>query len=171
MAEEIYHIPVLLQPSVDGLDIKPDGVFVDVTFGGGGHTREILSRMTKGRLFGFDQDQDAFDNCPKDSRFVFVQSNFRYLKNFLRYHDVEAVDGILADLGVSSHHFDEAERGFSFRFEEVEFGYANESGIGFNCCHLVEYLAGRSGWLLFFAIMENSGMPGDLQGRLRQHAT
>jgi 16S rRNA (cytosine1402-N4)-methyltransferase len=120
MAEEIYHIPVLLQPSVDGLDIKPDGVYIDVTFGGGGHTREILSRMTKGRLFGFDQDQDALDNCPQDSRFVFVQSNFRYLKNFLRFHEVEAVDGLLADLGVSSHHFDEAERGFSFRFEEVE---------------------------------------------------
>jgi 16S rRNA (cytosine1402-N4)-methyltransferase len=120
MAEEIYHIPVLLQPSVDGLDIKPNGVYVDVTFGGGGHTREILRRMTKGRLFGFDQDQDALDNCPQDSQFVFVQSNFRYLKNFLRFHDVDAVDGILADLGVSSHHFDEAERGFSFRFEEVE---------------------------------------------------
>ncbi len=120
MAEEIYHIPVLLQPSVDGLGIKPDGVYVDVTFGGGGHSREILSRMTSGRLFGFDQDQDALRNCPQDQRFVFVQSNFRYLKNFLRYHEVEFVDGILADLGVSSHHFDEAERGFSFRFEDVD---------------------------------------------------
>lgn len=120
MAEEIYHIPVLLQPSVDGLDIKPEGIYVDVTFGGGGHAREILSRMTKGCLYGFDQDQDAFDNCPRDSRFVFVQSNFRYLKNFLRFHEVEAVDGILADLGVSSHHFDEAGRGFSFRFEDVD---------------------------------------------------
>jgi len=120
MAEEIYHIPVLLQPSVDGLDIKPDGVYVDVTFGGGGHSREILSRMVSGCLFGFDQDQDALRNCPNDQRFVFVQSNFRYLKNFLRYHEVEAVDGILADLGVSSHHFDEAERGFSFRFEDVD---------------------------------------------------
>jgi len=120
MAEEIYHTPVLLQPSVDGLDIKPDGNYVDVTFGGGGHSREILSRITSGRLFGFDQDQDALENCPNDQRFVFVQSNFRYLKNFLRFHEVEAVDGILADLGVSSHHFDEAERGFSFRFEDVD---------------------------------------------------
>lgn len=120
MAEEIYHIPVLLQPSVDGLDIKPNGIYVDVTFGGGGHSREILNRMTSGCLYGFDQDQDALSNCPQDSRFVFVQSNFRYLKNFLRFHEVEAVDGVLADLGVSSHHFDEAERGFSFRFEDVD---------------------------------------------------
>lgn len=120
MAEESYHIPVLLQPSVDGLVIKPGGIYVDVTFGGGGHSREILGRLSSGRLYGFDQDQDALRNCPQDDRFVFVQSNFRYLKNFLRYHGVDAVDGILADLGVSSHHFDEAERGFSFRFEDVD---------------------------------------------------
>lgn len=120
MAEEIYHIPVLLQPSVDGLNIKPNGVYVDVTFGGGGHSREILNRLTSGRLIGFDQDQDALKNCPPDQRFIFVQSNFRYLKNFLWYHKIDSVDGILADLGVSSHHFDEAERGFSFRFEEVD---------------------------------------------------
>lgn len=131
MAEEIYHIPVLLQPSVDGLAINPNGVYVDVTFGGGGHSREILSRMTGGLLLGFDQDRDALKNCPNDPRFVFVQSNFRFLKNFLRYHGVEQVDGILADLGVSSHHFDAAERGFSFRFEDVDLDMRmnRESGL------------------------------------------
>ena len=113
-----YHIPVLLKPSVDGLNIRPDGVYVDVTFGGGGHSREILSRLGKnGRLLSFDQDEDAERNIVADPRFTFVRSNFRYLHNFLRYYDVEQVDGILADLGVSSHHFDDSERGFSFRFE------------------------------------------------------
>ena len=113
-----YHIPVLLKPSVDGLNIRPDGVYVDVTFGGGGHSREILSRLGEnGRLLSFDQDEDAERNIVADPRFTFVRSNFRYLHNFLRYYDVEQVDGILADLGVSSHHFDDSERGFSFRFE------------------------------------------------------
>ncbi|NDV57336.1 16S rRNA (cytosine(1402)-N(4))-methyltransferase RsmH [Bacteroides sp. 519] len=118
--EKIYHIPVLKEESVDGLniDLTPDGTYVDVTFGGGGHSREILSRLgTKGRLLGFDQDQDAERNIVNDDRFIFVRSNFRYLTNFLRYHNVETVDGILADLGVSSHHFDDSERGFSFRFD------------------------------------------------------
>jgi 16S rRNA (cytosine1402-N4)-methyltransferase len=118
MAEPVYHIPALLTETVDGLNIRLDGVYVDVTFGGGGHTREILARLgERGRLFGFDQDIDALKNVPDDKRFTFVRSNFRYLKNFLRYHGVDAVDGILADLGVSSHHFDDAERGFSFRFD------------------------------------------------------
>ena len=113
-----YHIPVLLKPSVDGLNIRPDGVYVDVTVGGGGHSREILSRLGEnGRLLSFDQDEDAERNIVADPRFTFVRSNFRYLHNFLRYYDVEQVDGILADLGVSSHHFDDSERGFSFRFE------------------------------------------------------
>ena len=113
-----YHIPVLLKPSVDGLNIRPDGVYVDFTFGGGGHSREILSRLGEnGRLLSFDQDEDAERNIVADPRFTFVRSNFRYLHNFLRYYDVEQVDGILADLGVSSHHFDDSERGFSFRFE------------------------------------------------------
>jgi len=113
-----YHIPALLNETIDGLDIKPDGVYVDVTFGGGGHSREILSRLGKnGKLLGFDQDEDAVKNALDDPRFIFVRSNFRYLTNFLRYHNIEKVDGILADLGVSSHHFDEAERGFSFRFD------------------------------------------------------
>jgi len=118
MAEQEYHIPALLHETVDGLDIKPDGIYVDVTFGGGGHSKEILNRLgAKGRLFGFDQDLDAVKNAVDDKRFTFVRSNFRFLKNFLRYHNVEKVDGVLADLGVSSHHFDEAERGFSFRFD------------------------------------------------------
>ena len=114
----IYHIPVLLKQSVDGLNIRPDGIYVDVTFGGGGHSREILSRLgVNGRLLSFDQDEDAERNIVADPRFTFVRSNFRYLHNFLRYYNVEQVDGILADLGVSSHHFDDSERGFSFRFE------------------------------------------------------
>lgn len=119
MAEEMaYHIPALLTETIDGLQIKPDGIYVDCTFGGGGHTRAILEKLgPKGRLFGFDQDLDAVKNIPDDPRFVFVRGNFRYLKNFLKYHGVEKVDGILADLGVSFHHFDEAERGFSFRFD------------------------------------------------------
>jgi len=120
MTEPVYHTPALLNETIDGLDIKPDGIYVDVTFGGGGHSKEILSRLgKKGKLVGFDQDEDAIKNAIKDPRFIFVRSNFRYLKNFLRYHNIEKVDGILADLGVSSHHFDEAERGFSFRFDGV----------------------------------------------------
>lgn len=115
---ETYHVPVLLKESVDGLDIKPDGIYVDVTFGGGGHSREILRRLgPEGRLFSFDQDEDAEQNIVDDSRLTFVRSNFRYLKNWMRYYDVERIDGLLADLGVSSHHFDDAERGFSFRFD------------------------------------------------------
>ena len=115
---ETYHIPVLLQESIDGLDIKPDGVYVDVTFGGGGHSREILRRLGKnGHLYSFDQDEDAERNILDDDRFTFVRSNFRYLRNWMRYYDVEQIDGLLADLGVSSHHFDDETRGFSFRFD------------------------------------------------------
>lgn len=116
--ETTYHIPVLLTQSVDGLITRPEGTYVDVTFGGGGHSREILRRLSPdGRLLSFDQDEDAEHNIVNDQRFTFVRSNFRYLRNFLRYHQVEEVDGILADLGVSSHHFDDSERGFSFRFD------------------------------------------------------
>lgn len=110
-------MPVLLRESVDGLDIKPDGDYLDLTFGGGGHSREILRRLGAGRLMGFDQDEDVLPNIPEDERFVFVNHNFRYLQNFVRYYGWGQVDGILADLGVSSHEFDEAERGFSFRFD------------------------------------------------------
>ena len=121
--EIVYHVPVMLNESVDGLDIKAGGVYVDVTFGGGGHSKEILSRIHKagsGHLYSFDQDADAADNAEmmdSDSCFTFVRSNFRYLKNFLRYYGEEQIDGLLADLGVSSHHFDDSERGFSFRFD------------------------------------------------------
>ena len=115
---EGYHVSVLLKESVDGLGIKPDGVYVDVTFGGGGHSREILSRLgEKGHLYSFDQDEDAEQNIVSDERFTFVRSNFRYLKNWMRYYGVEEIDGLLADLGVSSHHFDDETRGFSFRFD------------------------------------------------------
>lgn len=117
-AELIYHVPVLLNESIDGMNIHPGGTYVDVTFGGGGHSKEILSRLDDtAHLYSFDQDEDAEKNVMKDSRFTFVRSNFRYLYNFLRYYDVKGVDAILADLGVSSHHFDDSVRGFSFRFE------------------------------------------------------
>ena len=115
---ETYHVPVLLMESVDGLAIKPDGVYIDTTFGGGGHSREILSRLgKKGHLFSFDQDADAERNSINDKRFTFVRSNFRYIKNWMRYYGIEQIDGLLADLGVSSHHFDDETRGFSFRYE------------------------------------------------------
>ena len=114
---DTYHIPVLLKESIDGLNIQPEGVYVDVTFGGGGHSREILRRLGKnGRLYSFDQDADAEQNIVADSRFTFVRSNFRYLKNWMRYYKIDHIDGLLADLGVSSHHFDDESRGFSFRF-------------------------------------------------------
>jgi 16S rRNA (cytosine1402-N4)-methyltransferase len=113
-----YHNPVLLKETVDGLNIKPDGIYVDVTFGGGGHSKEILSRLSeKGRLFAFDQDEDALLNALPDERFVLIHENFRFIKRFLRFNGVKKVDGILADLGVSSHQFDVAERGFSTRFD------------------------------------------------------
>lgn len=116
--ETTYHVPVLLKQSVDGLVVTPDGVYADATFGGGGHSREILSRLSgKGHLYGFDQDADAMANTLPDPRFTFVYSNFRYMRNFMRYYGIDKLDGILADLGVSWHHFDDAERGFSFRFD------------------------------------------------------
>ncbi|MGV8962222.1 MAG: 16S rRNA (cytosine(1402)-N(4))-methyltransferase RsmH [Candidatus Saccharimonadaceae bacterium] len=112
-----YHTPALLEETIDGLKIQPDGIYVDTTFGGGGHAKEILTRLGKnGKLFGFDQDAEAYENTLNDPRFTFIRSNFRYLKNFLKYYQVEKVHGILGDLGVSSHHFDDDERGFSFRF-------------------------------------------------------
>ncbi|MDC1323653.1 16S rRNA (cytosine(1402)-N(4))-methyltransferase RsmH [Polaribacter sp.] len=113
-----YHNPVLLKESIDALSIKEDGVYVDVTFGGGGHSREILSRLgSKGKLFAFDQDPDALENLIDDARFVLIPENFRFISRFLRFHRIKKVDGVLADLGVSSHQFDEAERGFSIRFD------------------------------------------------------
>lgn len=116
MSLEVYHIPALLEASINGLNIKPDGVYADVTFGGGGHSRAILARLSgEGHLYGFDRDIDALKNAPDDFRFTFVHSNFRYIPNFMRFHNVDSLDGILADLGVSFHHFDDSGRGFSFR--------------------------------------------------------
>lgn len=116
--QEIYHIPALLEPTLKGLDIQTDGTYVDVTFGGGGHSRAIISELgPEGRLYGFDQDIDARKNAIDDTRFTFVYSNFRFIKNFMHYYGVDGVDGILADLGVSFHHFDDPERGFSFRWD------------------------------------------------------
>lgn len=116
MTTETYHIPALLTPTLDLLEIKPEGVYIDATFGGGGHSRAILERLgPKGRLYGFDRDIDAFRNAPDDPRFTFVHSDYRFIPNFLHFYDVGKVDGILADLGVSFHHFDDASRGFSFR--------------------------------------------------------
>lgn len=118
MMQEEYHIPVLLPEALQALDINPGGIYVDATFGGGGHSRAIMERLdSSGHLYSFDQDEDAVKRAWTDSRFTIVYSNFRYLRNFMRYYGVEAVDGILADLGVSSHHFDDADRGFSFRWE------------------------------------------------------
>lgn len=124
-----YHNPVLLKESVDGLNIKPDGIYVDVTFGGGGHSREILGRLNeKGKLFAFDQDEDAKRNVIDDPRFTLIPQNFRFIKRYLRFYGIKKVDGILADLGVSSHQFDEAERGFSTRFDANLDMRMNQSG-------------------------------------------
>lgn len=115
---DVYHIPVLLNESIEGMNLHADGIYADMTFGGGGHSKEILRRMGEDcHLYSFDQDEDAEKNIVNDKRFTFVRSNFRYLRNFMRYYGVEQLDGILADLGVSSHHFDDSERGFSFRFD------------------------------------------------------
>ena len=129
--ERKYHVPALLEASLDGLQICPSGVYVDVTFGGGGHARGILDRLgPDGRLFGFDQDADAEKNIIDDERFVFVRSNFRYLSNFMRYYDIRAINGIIADLGVSSHHFDDETRGFSYRYQgKLDMRMNNRAGI------------------------------------------
>lgn len=120
MSEEVYHIPALLPQTIEALDIHPGGVYVDATFGGGGHSRAIMECLDAGRgghLYSFDQDEDAVKRAPEDDRFTMVYSNFRFITNFMRYYDVDGVDGVLADLGVSFHHFDDTERGFSFRFD------------------------------------------------------
>ncbi|MCM1005550.1 MAG: 16S rRNA (cytosine(1402)-N(4))-methyltransferase RsmH [Prevotella sp.] len=129
MSENVYHIPAMLSECLAGLDIKPGGTYVDATFGGGGHSRAIMEALgEEGRLFSFDQDMDAYSNRIADTRFTFVHSNFRYLANFMRYYEVGGVDGILADLGVSFHHFDTAERGFSFRADAPLDMRMNQSG-------------------------------------------
>lgn len=131
MENNEYHNPVLLKETVDGLNIKPDGIYVDVTFGGGGHSREIMKRLgPNGKLFAFDQDEDALANIIDDDRFQLINENFRFIKRFLRFHGVKQVDGILADLGVSSHQFDVAERGFSTRFEaELDMRMDRKGGL------------------------------------------
>jgi 16S rRNA (cytosine1402-N4)-methyltransferase len=110
-----YHVPALLDESIRGLNIRPDGIYVDVTFGGGGHSMEILKRLRKGRLIAFDQDEDASQNVPDDRRLIFLNQNFRFLKNNLKFNGISSIDGLIADLGVSFHQFDEPERGFTFR--------------------------------------------------------
>lgn len=120
MSEEVYHIPALLPECIEALDIQPGGIYVDATYGGGGHSRAIIEHLDAsegGHLYSFDQDEDAVKRAMKDDRFTMVYSNFRFITNFMRYYDVDGVDGVLADLGVSFHHFDDTERGFSFRFD------------------------------------------------------
>lgn len=120
MTDEVYHIPALLPQTLNALDIRPGGIYVDATFGGGGHSRAIIERLDAcagGHLYSFDQDSDAVERAPSDPRFTIVYSNFRFITNFMRYYDVDSVDGVLADLGVSFHHFDDSQRGFSFRFD------------------------------------------------------
>lgn len=131
MEQTVYHIPALLAPAIEGLSIKANGVYVDATFGGGGHSRAIMEHLgANGRLYGFDQDMDAYANRIDDPRFTFVHSNFRFLSNFMRYYGVDEVDGIVADLGVSFHHFDDASRGFSFRFDgELDMRMNRDSAI------------------------------------------
>ena len=125
---EKYHVPVLLNESIEGLQIKPDGTYVDCTFGGGGHSKEILKHLTTGKLIAFDQDADAIKNKPDNKNLIMVQGNFRFMRNYLRYFYINKVNGILADLGVSSHHFDDKERGFSFRFNSSLDMRMNKSG-------------------------------------------
>ena len=135
----VYHIPALLNESIDGLNIRPEGIYVDVTFGGGGHSMEILKRLIKGRLIAFDQDEDARQNIPTDDRFLFLDQNFRFLKNNLRYNGISSIDGLIADLGVSFHQFDEAERGFTFRQDAPLDMRMNKSG-NVTAAHLLKTL-------------------------------
>ncbi len=159
MTKMEYHNPVLLKETVDGLNIKPNGIYVDVTFGGGGHSREILSRLGKdGKLFAFDQDLDALNNAIDDERFTLINENFRFIKRFLRFYGVKQVDGILADLGVSSHQFDVAERGFSTRFEAELDMRMNQNGE-ISAYHVInEYEeANLKSVLLEFGELKNAG--------------
>ncbi|CAM3675124.1 16S rRNA (cytosine(1402)-N(4))-methyltransferase RsmH [Flavobacterium gelidilacus] len=154
-----YHNPVLLKETVDGLNIHPDGVYVDVTFGGGGHSREMISRLgVNGKLFAFDQDLDALENALDDNRFKLINENFRFIKRFLRFHGIKQVDGILADLGVSSHQFDVAERGFSTRFEAELDMRMNQKGE-LSAYHVInEYEeAALKSVLLEFGELKNAG--------------
>lgn len=154
-----YHNPVLLKESVDGLNIKPDGIYVDVTFGGGGHSREILNRLgAKGKLFAFDQDEDALVNAIDDPRFTLINQNFRHLKRYLRFYGVREVDGVLGDLGVSSHQFDVAERGFSTRFDAELDMRMNQSGA-LSAYHVINEYEEKDLRRLFFQYgdLKNAG--------------
>jgi len=124
----VYHIPVLLKESVEGLNISPDGIYVDTTYGGGGHSAEILKKLVSGRLYAFDQDEDAAKNLPENEKFFFIRGNFRFLKNYLNYYGVKSIDGLIADLGVSSHHFNTPERGFSYRSQAALDMRMNQKG-------------------------------------------
>lgn len=135
----VYHIPALLNESIDGLNIRPEGIYVDVTFGGGGHSMEILKRLKKGKLIAFDQDEDARQNIPADNRFLFLDQNFRFLRNNLRFNGISLIDGLIADLGVSFHQFDEAERGFTFRQDAPLDMRMNKSG-NVTAAHLLKTL-------------------------------
>jgi 16S rRNA (cytosine1402-N4)-methyltransferase len=145
----VYHIPALLKESIDGLNIKPDGIYVDVTFGGGGHSMEILKRLKKGRLIAFDQDDDAAVNAPVDKRFLFLDQNFRFLKNNLHFNGVESVDGLIADLGVSFHQFDEPARGFTFR-QEASLDMRMNKSAGITAAHLLNAMNEQSLADLFY---------------------
>lgn len=154
----VYHIPALLNESIDGLNIRPDGIYVDVTFGGGGHSMEILKRLNKGRLIAFDQDEDARENAPDDSRFLFLDQNFRFLKNNLRYNGIEAIDGLIADLGVSFHQFDEPARGFTFRQDAPLDMRMNKKG-SFTASYLLQTLdeTGLANLFYRYGELTNSG--------------
>jgi 16S rRNA (cytosine1402-N4)-methyltransferase len=145
----VYHIPALLKESIDGLNLKPDGIYVDVTFGGGGHSMEILKRIKKGKLIAFDQDEDATANIPVDKRFLFLNQNFRFLKNNLRFQGINSVDGLIADLGVSFHQFDEPARGFTFRQDAPLDMRMNKSGT-ITAVHLLNTLDEQSMADLFY---------------------
>jgi len=153
-----YHTPALLHETIEGLDIKPDGIYIDVTFGGGGHSAEILKRLKNGKLIAFDQDIDAHKNTINDKRFTLIQANFRFLENFLNYHKIDKVDGILADLGVSTHHFDIPERGFSFRFDApLDMRMNIESD--FDAKHIINIYTKKELFVLFkkYSEIKNAG--------------
>ena len=158
-----YHVPVLLEESIEGLNIQPGGTYVDVTYGGGGHSARILEKLKGGKLIAFDQDIDATDNLIADERLIFVRHNFKYLRHFLHYYEIDQVDGILADLGVSSHDFDVPDRGFSFRFEGKMDMRMNQSSALDASKVLNEYM--RSSCGQFFRIMGRS-KTGDTWFRL-----
>lgn len=143
-----YHVPVLLSETIEGLNINPSGTYVDATFGGGGHAREILSKLTKGRLIGFDQDADAGKNTLNDKKFIFVHSNFRFIRNFLRYYRIDKIDGIVADLGVSSHHIDSESRGFSYR-QDGTLDMRMNARSSFTASHLVNEYSEEKLYLIF----------------------